>query len=74
MDRRRLRAMRDSLKTRLMAVANNRLMPKGIADDCGDAVLKLEQCKRVIDAYCENEGYWPRSVSDIDYDVLMEGL
>ena len=35
---------------------------------------KLKLAKRVIDAYCENEGYWPRSVDDIDYDMLMEGL
>lgn len=33
---------------------------------------KLELCKRVIDAYSENEGYWPRQVQDVDYSALFD--
>lgn len=33
---------------------------------------RLELCKRVIDAYGENEGYWPRQVEDVDYSALFD--
>lgn len=33
---------------------------------------KLELCRRVIDAYGENEGYWPRQVQDVDYEALFK--